>query len=645
MSDFFATLKYWVLLSAALNLFTACATVPERPIATELKPALDATDQTILQRVAGNPKNNLRYASQMINDDALLAEWHRMEGDALIIWRDGKILLETYSARADGETRFRSYSMQKSVVGLIAAMMHDEGLIDLYRPITDYITPLADYASPFTVRDALQHQTGLERYTMFPPSEKGDRLLNGPGIEEVALEALQIADSAVFDYANLNYQLAGAALRAALKNSDYPSYRAYLSKRLWRPIGNRDSYLWSESAQGSPRFYAGLQASAQDWLRLGILIANNGKMRGKQIVNMRTMDEFTRPARSNSAYGLGLWMGSPDGKSRAYGPSTRFKPRHSAPFTYDDVVFFDGFGGQRVYISPAEKLVVVRLGKPRLDWDDAALFNMAAAASAKDSGVSIIETDLSGPNDDRLTTVRLYQPHQPCDCPALVFSHGAFSAPDRYDRLLAPLAQAGITIIAPMHVDSEDHADRDTYKPASWTSNRLIDMERARTFLETRADDTVLEWVAAGHSFGALIAQIIGGATSNGQSYALCCTTKPTHIIALSPSGTVSGQLEREDFQSINAAMTVITGKNDIIPPFAEEWNDHLDSFENTSGPATAIIFSEADHYFNGMFGRQTDDFPKDEAHLLIETLETLIKEGELSADDERAGLSIQLKN
>jgi CubicO group peptidase (beta-lactamase class C family) len=42
-------------------------------------------------------------------------------------------------------------------------------------------------------------------------------------------------------------------------------------------------------------------------------------------------------------------------------------------------VFFDGFGGQRVYIVPSRDLVIVRIGEPSYDFDDSAIPNTIIA--------------------------------------------------------------------------------------------------------------------------------------------------------------------------------------------------------------------------------------------------------------------------
>ena len=145
---------------------------------------------------------------------------------------------------------------------------------------------------------------------------------------------------------------------------------------IWVPAGASDAYLWSETEKGAPRFYAGLQANARDWLKLGILIAENTG----EIVPSSAIDALLAPSSLNPDYGLGIWLGSPDDGMREYGPSTNLTVPSADPFIVGDTVFFDGFGGQRVYISKSEKLVIVRIGDVRFDWDDTALPNRAAQA-------------------------------------------------------------------------------------------------------------------------------------------------------------------------------------------------------------------------------------------------------------------------
>ena len=87
-----------------------------------------------------------------------------------------------------------------------------------------------------------------------------------------------------------------------------------------------------------------------------MLAQNNGDVIPKSAVNTALS-----PSEINSGYGLGIWLGAPDDGQREYGPSTALTVPSSAPFTVTDTVFFDGFGGQRVYISQEEQLVICLL--------------------------------------------------------------------------------------------------------------------------------------------------------------------------------------------------------------------------------------------------------------------------------------------
>ena len=54
--------------------------------------------------------------------------------------------------------------------------------------------------------------------------------------------------------------------------------------------------------------------------------------------------------------------------------------KHSEAFVAPDLVYFDGFGGQRVYVVPSRRLTIVRLGQVSMAWDDALVPNTIVRA-------------------------------------------------------------------------------------------------------------------------------------------------------------------------------------------------------------------------------------------------------------------------
>jgi CubicO group peptidase (beta-lactamase class C family) len=100
----------------------------------------------------------------------------------------------------------------------------------------------------------------------------------------------------------------------------------------------------------------------------------------RQVVPASWIKTMTTRSAKNPNYGM-LWFGSPYRAERRYSSDPRYKYKvdSSAPYLADDLMFLDGYGGQRVYIVPSKQLIIVRIGLTRRDWDDAGLPNAVLA--------------------------------------------------------------------------------------------------------------------------------------------------------------------------------------------------------------------------------------------------------------------------
>lgn len=219
--------------------------------------------------------------------------------------------------------------------------------------------------------------------------------------------------------------------------------------------------------------------------------------------------------------------------------------------------------------------------------------------------------------DTREVPLTVLWPATSGNYPLIAFSHGAFAAPPRYEEMLQPLAASGYVIIAPMHVDSElfDHGDRTAPDPnAAWTMRNedmalaLSAPESVRQMLrEQGVTVDASQSVAMGHSYGALMAQLAGGALARDENGVIEDVTVAgvDAIVAWSPPGPLPGRIEPVGWQSMNARSMVITGTADILPGFIDDWRLHSASYDNApEGTAKLWVGEGVDHYFGGVFGR-----------------------------------------
>jgi CubicO group peptidase (beta-lactamase class C family) len=300
----------------------------------------------------------------------------RLGGSTLLVWRAGRLVHERYAPEFDASTRLPTYSMAKSVLGLAYGLAVERGILDIHDPVSTYIDEWrGDPRGAITLIQLLQMRSGLKLYSLGLGEAGAYTLIFGRNITRSALETpLDHPPGEIFEYANINAFLAGLALQRALIRAGQGPYTAFLSRELWRPLGQNDAALDVDGPSGVPRFFAGLDATARDWLRLGRLFVERGQADGRALVSPAWLTTMTAPS-PNPSYGVFIWRGSPWVPLRSYGPRTPMKVACKEPFLADDMVYFDGAGGQRVYASPRLDLVIVRTGKQSLEWDDSALPN------------------------------------------------------------------------------------------------------------------------------------------------------------------------------------------------------------------------------------------------------------------------------
>jgi CubicO group peptidase (beta-lactamase class C family) len=291
--------------------------------------------------------------------------------NALLVMKDGRIVAEIYRNNTDETTRFIGWSMTKSIVGLLVGCALQEGRIkSIDDPITQYLPELqASGYSGATIKHVLQMRSGVDYEERYDFGNPGTAARN----HEQALVAnvVRFADAArtikrvhrpgeVWQYKTLDTAVLGWLLERVTGGS----LAAYAAQRLWEPLGaERDGFFIMDGEPGTGREFsgAGFNASLRDFARIGLMMLNEGKANGRQIIASDWVRDSTR-ATGGPGPGYGYqWWTSTDSKS------------------YQAL----GLQGQYIYVDPSTRTVVVKLSyfPPGDRAADAETASFLAAAS------------------------------------------------------------------------------------------------------------------------------------------------------------------------------------------------------------------------------------------------------------------------
>jgi hypothetical protein len=316
-------------------------------------------------------------SSQAIRDVIAYGDAHSVQG--VMIWRNGKTELVHYATGFDPGASFNSYHMHWLPLVLAVGIAVGDGKLDLDAPLATLLPEWAgDGRGKITPRHLLTMTAGLQLYhDSTKPEDLAAQIFFGGYREKAVLAWPQTqAAGSTFEYNYVVPELLGLVLERATGRR----YADYLSERLWNPLGNSDAEVWLDRPDGLPYHNAALFARARDWLNLGILIAQNGTWRGRQIVPASWFAEMRRGTAANPSFGF-TWLGTPFTPERRFSPQINYSALASEPYAAPDVLIVDGYV-HRLFVVPSRKLVVFVAGmsgrmtaERKAAWDDSYIVN------------------------------------------------------------------------------------------------------------------------------------------------------------------------------------------------------------------------------------------------------------------------------
>lgn len=309
--------------------------------------------------------------------DQAVAYGEETGSHALLVYRDDGIELEKYYPGYNADSIAQTQSMHKSVLAILVGIAIEDGHIgSIDDPAALYLPEWAgDDRAKITIKHMLRQTSGIDFATVgINPLGGFYQLMLGADVTSAALDLpLAVEPGAQFDYNSAIPQNMGLIIQRATGER----YARYLSQALWRHIGAPDAYVVLDSDEKSmPRTSCCLDATARSWLHIGLLHLNEGRIGDQQVVPAQWIRDIATPGDINPNYGYFTWLGSEHDQFRHYNRKTSVRVFHSEPYVAEDVIYFDGFGGQRVYVIPSYRLVIVRTGATSQSWDDAYLPNL-----------------------------------------------------------------------------------------------------------------------------------------------------------------------------------------------------------------------------------------------------------------------------
>mgnify|MGYP000042833243 CR=1 FL=1 len=286
------------------------------------------------------------------SDYSLEQYFERQKVTSLQILKDGKLLVEKYQYGRGSESRFLSYSMAKSITGLLIGVALDKDLIkSLDDPAETYSPTLkgTSYGST-SVKDLLRMASGIEfveNYTGNDDVAKLSRsVITGapPTTELFKSYSRKFQPGQKFNYSSLETM----ALGYLLKDVSGKTISQLTKEWLWDPLGAEDEAYWLLSKDGMEGVYCCFAASPRDWAKIGLLFANAGAMNGQTIASSKFISEAASSDDLPSSLKTGL-----NNAHAGYGYQVWLLPGKGRQF------YLRGIHGQSIFVQEESGLVMV----------------------------------------------------------------------------------------------------------------------------------------------------------------------------------------------------------------------------------------------------------------------------------------------
>lgn len=320
-----------------------------------MKPAVDDPNlfptRTIKSGTAHPWEKHSNYNKSTLSEKAVVTNEELSTLGYLVIKNDS-LLLEKYMNGYSESTLSNSFSMAKTFLSLIAGCAIKQGKINLNDPVYKYLPEyVQEKDSALQVVHLLNMTSGMnfdENYGN--PFGFMAKAYYGSDIKSLLLGyELTTEPGTRWEYLGGNNLLLSLLLQKALGQS----VSAYGQEHVWKTVGMEHDAQWIlDHEDGNEKTFSGLYATARDFAKIGQLYINKGNWNGIQIVDtsyavasISAVNVKDQHGKVTTNYGYAWWLLEHKGL---------------------DVFFMQGILGQYVLCIPEKNIIIVRLGKKRM---------------------------------------------------------------------------------------------------------------------------------------------------------------------------------------------------------------------------------------------------------------------------------------
>jgi CubicO group peptidase (beta-lactamase class C family) len=288
---------------------------------------------------------------------------------AMAVLHKGEIVFETYPGMRSSDSHSWN-SAAKPISGLLVYQLVAEGVVDLDKPVAEYLQYTSDFpVGKVSVRDVLHQRTGLD-YEETNSSISDPTHPIGFGFaqalagrsERVNLSirealpkvgVLQMPGTA-FQYSSYNTQILGLIIEEVTGRP----LNDVISERIWRKVGMEGDALLGLSAAGETLSAGVFSSRLTDFARFGMLFTPSWKIVSSEpVVPEGYLADVYRAADP------AIYLKGVQGNRMVAGFGAEGAP-YGAAYQWDAVfedgdLFKPGINGQAIYVSPQTDTVVV----------------------------------------------------------------------------------------------------------------------------------------------------------------------------------------------------------------------------------------------------------------------------------------------